>query len=271
MSTNHFLNPNLKKITFENKIKIDAHENNWEEVYRICERFISFLEFTKRDTLNILLVIEELFTNISKYSYPQNVGYVSLNIKYVSDTKTLIIDVEDEGIKFDPTSMDSPDLNMNPLDRKIGGLGIHMVRKIMDTMEYSYTNGKNKLVISKKINNRRSTKMGTVNLSKNREDFKVSYTAEGRIDTQSAPDFQEELEKCFKESEENYNNKIQLLLDFKGVEYLSSAGLRAILFAKKQVDSMAEGSTLEIINVQPAVMEVFHMTGFDDFLTLSTI
>lgn len=79
------------------------------------------------------------------------------------------------------------------------------------------------------------------------------------------------IKNCFKESEESFNNKIELVLDFQGVEYLSSAGLRTILYAKKTIDTMAEGSSIEIINVQPQVMEVFNMTGFNDFLTLSGI
>ena len=73
----------------------------------------------------------------------------------------------------------------------------------------------------------------------------------------------------FEKMKKEGNNKIELVLDFKGVEYTSSAGLRTILYTKKKIDSMAEGSKFEIINISPEIMEVFDMTGFSDFLSLN--
>lgn len=113
--------------------------------------------------------------------------------------------------------------------------------------------------------------MATLDFSKIRDDSKVIYEISGRLDTQSTPDFQEEIENCFSESEKEYENKINLVFDFKNVEYMSSAGLRAILYAKKHIDTMSEGSSMEIINVSPEVMEIFEMTGFSDFISLKKI
>ena len=111
--------------------------------------------------------------------------------------------------------------------------------------------------------------MSTMNFEKMRDEAKVFYDISGRIDTQTAPDLQEEIDNCFEESEKEYGGKIELTLNFKEVEYVSSAGLRAVLYMKKKIDKMAEGSTFEIINVRPEVMDVFNMTGFSDFLTLN--
>jgi len=109
--------------------------------------------------------------------------------------------------------------------------------------------------------------MGVLNIEKNREEDKVIYNLSGRLDTQSSPDFQDDLDLTFEQSEKEHNNHIDLVLDFSNLEYMSSAGLRTILYAKKQVDSM-ESSSIEVINVVPEVMEVFSMTGFTDFLTI---
>ena len=111
--------------------------------------------------------------------------------------------------------------------------------------------------------------MGIMKLKKIESEDKVIYKISGRIDTQSAPDLQDSIDALFEKMKKEGNNKIKLVLDFKNVEYTSSAGLRTILYTKKKIDSMAEGSKFEIINVSPEIMEVFNMTGFSDFLSLN--
>ena len=113
--------------------------------------------------------------------------------------------------------------------------------------------------------------MSTMDFEKMRDETKVFYDVSGRIDTQTAPDFQDEIDECLAESEKDFENKINLTLNFKDVQYVSSAGLRTLLYIKKKIDKMAENSSFEIINVQPEVMDVFNMTGFTEFLTISAI
>ena len=103
---------------------------------------------------------------------------------------------------------------------------------------------------------------------KNIENGVVTYILDGRLDTQSAPDFQEVLDEGF----ENGENKI--ILDCKNLEYMSSAGLRTILYAQKCVDSNAKGdenvsSFLKLVNVSPEIMEILEMTGFSEFLSIN--
>ena len=111
--------------------------------------------------------------------------------------------------------------------------------------------------------------MGVMKLKKTETGGKVVYKISGRIDTQSVPDLQDDIDALFEKIKKDGTNKIELVLDFKNVEYTSSAGLRTILYTKKKIDSMAEGSKLEIINISPEIMEVFDMTGFSDFLSLN--
>ena len=83
----------------------------------------------------------------------------------------------------------------------------------------------------------------------------------GRIDTKTAPDFQKVIDDTLDA------NEIVLELDFKNVEYLSSAGLRAILYAQKKINNIPNAS-FSITQVNEDVMEIFNMTGFSDFLTI---
>lgn len=95
-----------------------------------------------------------------------------------------------------------------------------------------------------------------VNVEKNGEAAVVSV--EGRLDTVTAP----ELESSLKDV---YESVKSLCFDFSKLEYISSAGLRVLLSAQK---TMNKFGTMTVKNVDPAVMEVFEITGFKDILTI---
>ena len=80
----------------------------------------------------------------------------------------------------------------------------------------------------------------------------------GRLDTTTAPALDKTL--C-----ENIEDNASLVLDLKGLEYISSAGLRVLLGAQKRIGKMG---SMKLINVAEIVMEVFEMTGFADILTI---
>ena len=96
----------------------------------------------------------------------------------------------------------------------------------------------------------------TIDIKKNEEGTVIEII--GRLDTITAPS----LEKIIND---NLNNIQNLTLDFKRLEYVSSAGLRVLLGAQKK---MKNGGTLALINVCDDVMEVLEMTGFADILTI---
>lgn len=86
--------------------------------------------------------------------------------------------------------------------------------------------------------------------------------AKGRIDTQTSPEFQSYIDEYLEEDFED------LTIDFSEVEYISSAGLRAILYIQKRLDSMDGEHEFSVINVNEAVMEIFDMTGFTDIINI---
>ncbi len=94
------------------------------------------------------------------------------------------------------------------------------------------------------------------------EEGKCIYHIKGRVDTQTSPELQEKLDESFEKNEAN-----NLIMDFQDVDYLSSAGLRTVLYAQKKINTI-EGGTMKVINVQPQVMEVFDMTGFNDLINI---
>ena len=96
----------------------------------------------------------------------------------------------------------------------------------------------------------------TIEIKKNREATVIEIV--GRLDTITAP----ALEKTINEDIGDAKN---LILDVKGMEYISSAGLRVILSTQKKLQSIG---SMKLINVCEEVMEVFEMTGFADILTI---
>ncbi len=96
-------------------------------------------------------------------------------------------------------------------------------------------------------------------ISKNQINGTLELSLEGRLDTMTAP----ELEKELKESLDGVE---KLVLDLKKLEYISSAGLRVLLSAHKQ---MAAKGGMKVINVNDIVSEVFELTGFSDILDIA--
>lgn len=94
-----------------------------------------------------------------------------------------------------------------------------------------------------------------MNISKDLNETKLTLTIDGRIDTTSAPQLEAEIDAI--------TDITELVLDFSGVEYISSAGLRVILKAQKLMNSKGK---MKLINVNDDVMDVFDITGFLDIL-----
>ena len=95
-----------------------------------------------------------------------------------------------------------------------------------------------------------------IGIKKITEETRIEIT--GRLDTITAP----ELEKTIAS---DVSDKTNLVFDVKGMEYISSAGLRVLLAAQKK---MSKHGTMKVVNVREEVMEVFELTGFTDILTI---
>ena len=97
-----------------------------------------------------------------------------------------------------------------------------------------------------------------LNVNKTVENKIATVSLEGRLDTVTAP----ELEKALRES---FDGLSDLTLDFSGLEYISSAGLRVLLTAQK---TMNRQGSMKLTNVNETIMEIFEVTGFSDILTI---
>jgi anti-sigma regulatory factor (Ser/Thr protein kinase) len=101
-------------------------------------------------TMQINLAIEEAVVNVMNYAYPTGT-YGEVTIDAVSDNHQLTFTIIDSGKPFDPTQRAEVDTTLSAEERAIGGLGIHLMRRYMDSVDYQRLDGKNILKLRKQI------------------------------------------------------------------------------------------------------------------------
>jgi len=102
-------------------------------------------------TMQLNLALEEAVVNVMNYAYPAGtIGYVDIDID--TGEQQMCIIISDSGIPFDPTTQKEVDITLSAEQRSIGGLGIHLIRQLMDGVSYERKDGRNILTLKKRIN-----------------------------------------------------------------------------------------------------------------------
>ena len=133
-----------KEIRIKNKI------SELEKVAQFVEEIGEELGLSMELQMNLNLVMEEMVTNVIFYAYPQD-EEADIELLAKSDGKELTFVLSDQGKEFDPTAKEDTDLDVNPADRDLGGMGIFIVKNIMNKVTYQRLEGKNLLTMTKGI------------------------------------------------------------------------------------------------------------------------
>ena len=132
------------------KLTLNCDLNRIPELSDFIESITQRLEMDPMVTGQVQLAVEEAVVNVMTYAYPERKkGFVT--IKAMSDGHELRLVVIDSGRAFDPTSKEKADVSLSLEDRPIGGLGIFLVRELMDTINYERVDGRNILMMIKNI------------------------------------------------------------------------------------------------------------------------
>ena len=99
---------------------------------------------------NLNLVLEEAVVNVINYAYPKE-DHQSIWLSATLHEGTIILVLTDTGVAFDPTMVPEADITLSAEDRPIGGLGIFLIRQIMNEVRYARIDGKNILTLEKKL------------------------------------------------------------------------------------------------------------------------
>ena len=97
------------------------------------------------------MAVEEIFVNISEYGYDISAGPVTISAGTDGESSAVLVKIADSGLPFDPLENKSPDLTVPIAQRRKGGLGIFIVRRVMDEVSYEYKDGQNILTMIKYI------------------------------------------------------------------------------------------------------------------------
>jgi len=118
------------------------------------EPIIALLEDHDADFMllnKIELALDELYTNIASYAYEPGTGDIEIDYDFDEETRLLTIIIADSGKAFDPLAKEDPNIALPAESRQIGGLGIFIVKKVMDEAAYCRVDNKNILTLKKKI------------------------------------------------------------------------------------------------------------------------
>ena len=121
------------------------------DVLGYVEQTLENLDCPMKTQMAICVAIEEVFVNVAHYAYGSGEGDMELAIGFEKESRTVTFRMADKGIPFDPLQKPDPDITLSAEEREIGGLGIFIAKKTMDSICYAYENGENILTMTKKI------------------------------------------------------------------------------------------------------------------------
>lgn len=133
------------------KLKVAATKENLEVVTAFLDQLLDESDCPLKTRLQIDLALEEMYINIANYAYAPKTGDMELLAGFNDDRTEVILILKDQGIPYDPLAKADPDVSLPANKRKIGGLGIFLVKKTMDSMSYVRQDGYNIVTMKKRF------------------------------------------------------------------------------------------------------------------------
>lgn len=242
-------------------------EERWLRVAACVDRIAEVRDFVsgmaeqvgldERAVYHCELSIDEAITNIIEHGYQGGDPNAVIEIGCAVEENDFVITVIDESPAFDPLEHIDPNPAQSLEERLPGGWGIFFIKKMMDDVNYTYSNGRNKLVMQKTVPGLTELAFEeSSGIEKRRVAAGVWVVCpEGRLDSMTSPPFEAALQRQLE------IGHTCLLVDMSRVNYISSSGLKALVSAWRQAKEI--GGTMSIVEMQPRVLEVFDMVGFE--------
>ena len=133
-------------------IVVPANSEAPNAVTEFVEEELERYDCPPKALFQIEVAIEEIVVNIVSYAQLADDAGVEVRCDVLDDPLRVVLQFLDGGVPFDPLAADDPDISPEAIQAREGGLGIFMVKKMMDGVSYAYENGKNTLTIQKNLN-----------------------------------------------------------------------------------------------------------------------
>ena len=143
--------PEKGGVLMTKKIVFPAKDEVLQEVLGFVEETLETYECAMKTQVAVCVVIEEIFVNIAHYAYGDGEGDVDFSISFNENSREVTFRISDKGIPFNPLERPDPDITLPAEEREVGGLGILITKKTMDSVTYTYENGENIMTMIKKI------------------------------------------------------------------------------------------------------------------------
>ena len=254
-------------------VVIRNHLSELDRVDATVERFGERTGLPAETLSRLRIVCDEVLSNVIAYAFPDN-GEHDVEVRLAMVGRRLVVRVSDDGIPFDPLTVAPPDLNAPLAQRQLGGLGIHLVRSLFEEVTYERRADRNVLTLASNVadgpgrparpaeHDTTTAQGGETDMDIHTRRVKDVLVADlaGRLDSRTSGPAATELNRIAQADDR------KVLLNVAGLEYVSSAGLRAILVAAKLLQ--VHGGTLKICHANPTVKQVMEVSGMSSLLHL---
>ena len=252
-SNNTNLNMTRYLKNMEKEIIINNQPDEITRIAQFIDELGMSLQLPPSITMSFNLAIEEAISNIIHHGYPTNKeGEITLLTSVAPGILTARI--IDNGISFDPTkSENEASGNTLSLEQQLTqGLGLFLIRRTMDKVEYHSTDSQNELILTKKIEmDFKPEATLKTNLCKIEE--VIILTVEGRLDTANTNEFNALILPLLNVQNPN------IIINCEGLLYISSSGLRSLITLQKSVKQHNGQLVLEAMRAE--IRKIFDMTG----------
>ncbi len=247
---------------FQN-IRIQNSTRELPRVYDFLGRIFHGTLFPASSFEEIPVVIEECLSNVIRHAFPADEPHeIVLHSGIVGGAFLAVI--EDDGAPFDPLAKRKVILDSVLEEREIGGLGIHLVKRLSDSVDYERRNGKNLLRIKKFLgqgdNLEQALQEGKpMEITEKFVDSIAVLGLSGRLDTDTSPVLEQKLtglaDKGF----------LRMILDLSHLEFITSGGLRILLQVSRRVQP--QQGRLMLVGMPDNIRKIFQLTGFLNIYT----
>jgi anti-anti-sigma factor len=209
-----------------------------------------------RSALHALLVsLDEVLSNTIKYAYRDDERH-EIVVRVFLTPGEIVAEVEDDGVGFDPLSVPPPDLSGGLAERRLGGIGLHLVRSLMDNLEYFRDGDRNRLRIGKRL----EAVEEKMEIDDRLAADVTIVDVKGRIDSASAGELGDRLAALFQTA------RTRVVLDLAHVDYISSAGFRTLLIGRRMAENVR--GMLALCRLSPEVRKLFDISNFSELFQI---
>lgn len=207
---------------------------------------------------SVSVALDELLSNTIAYGFAgQGGGGGTVSIEVELRADRVCVTLTDNGKPFNPLEMSAPDTALPLQQRQVGGLGIHLARRVMDDVAYQRRADRNVVSLTKLLGRR------SMEITSRTQNGVTLVGFAGSLDSNTSPQAQQALDGMLAAGAR------KMVIDCRTLDYISSAGLRVLLGTAKRLSGAGGGgAALRLFGLNETVREVFEISGFATILAV---